>query len=246
MDEQKFNRVEKKYLLTKQQYKRVLSIVRAHMEKDEYFRSSVYNLYFDTDNYDLIVQSIDRPLFKKKFRARGYGGYDKVFLEIKTKLLKEISEMEDSNLGYKRRILLSHRDFDTFLSDGEAYKIIAGKENPSQVDLQIAREVDYFKNHFNLKPKIMVRYKRESYAGVNGLRITFDKDLKYRTSHLSLNDRQEDKNYFKNGKNIIMEVKTHVAMPMWLVYILSKEQIYPERFSKIGKIYEQIRKEKNV
>jgi hypothetical protein len=44
-----------------------------------------------------------------------------------------------------------------------------------------------------------------------------------------------------------MEVKAHGVMPLWLVKLLSKEQAYPVRFSKIGKIYELIKKgEKNV
>ena len=43
-----------------------------------------------------------------------------------------------------------------------------------------------------------------------------------------------------------MEVKAHGIMPLWLVNILSSEKIYPERFSKVGKVYEQLKKEENV
>ena len=43
-----------------------------------------------------------------------------------------------------------------------------------------------------------------------------------------------------------MEVKANGALPLWLVKIMSELKIYPQRFSKIGKIYERIRKESNV
>ena len=101
-------------------------------------------------------------------------------------------------------------------------------------------------SYFDLKPRILVYYNRESYSGEDGLRITFDEKLKYRDKDLNFTKKASDKLYFKNGKNIIMEIKAHGVMPLWLVKALSLNEAYPERFSKIGKIYELIRKEKNV
>ena len=43
-----------------------------------------------------------------------------------------------------------------------------------------------------------------------------------------------------------MELKAHGAVPLWLVKKMSELKIYPQRFSKVGKIYEALRKEKNV
>ena len=74
-----FDRVEKKCLITKEQKSAMLSEIQQHMQKDGYYDSEVYNIYFDTDHYDLIIQSIEQPMFKEKIRARSYGGYDKVF-----------------------------------------------------------------------------------------------------------------------------------------------------------------------
>ena len=73
MDGRVFDRIEKKYLITKKDKTEILKAIRTHMEKDGYYKSEVYNLYFDTDNYDLIIQSIDQPIFKHKLRARSYG-----------------------------------------------------------------------------------------------------------------------------------------------------------------------------
>ena len=99
MDIKSFDRVEKKYIITAEQKAAMLRAIDTVMEKSKYFESKIFNIYFDTDNFDLIIQSMEKPEFKEKLRARSYGGFDKVFLEIKTKL-----RGKDYNNGYKRRL----------------------------------------------------------------------------------------------------------------------------------------------
>lgn len=241
METKVFDRIEKKYLITAEQKKKLLKVIKKHMKKDSYYLSEVMNLYFDNDNYDLIIQSIDRPEFKEKFRARSYGGYDRVFLEIKTKL-----KGKDANVGYKRRIMITHKDFDDFVKGRANAVELAGRAIETKHDLQIAKEIDYLVNHFDLKPKILVTYGRESYKGEDDLRITFDDNLRYRHKNPTLTKQIRDKIYFKDKFNIIMEVKAQGVIPLWLVKIMSQEKIYPQQFSKIGKVYEKLRKENNV
>ena len=244
MDEKIFDRIEKKYLITAKQKATIVKVARQYMREDKYHKSGIYNIYFDTENYDLIIQSIDHPIFKEKLRARSYEGYDKVFLEIKTKLVGE-----ENNVGYKRRVLITHSDYQDLIKGKVKMVDLAKRKIETENDLQIAREIDYFVEHFDLKPKILLYYNRESYVDDEGLRITFDDGLKYRNKSLTFSKKSYDKAYFKTKKNIIMEVKAHGVMPLWLVKLLSSEHIYPERFSKIGKVYEKlniIRKEKNV
>ena len=241
MDEKIFDRVEKKYLLTVSQEKSILKEVKKHIKKDKYHKSGVFNIYFDTENYDLIIQSIDHPIFKEKLRARSYEGYNKVFFEIKTKLLGK-----DANVGYKRRVLVTHEDYDELVAGRATMVELASRKIEQPSDLQIAKEIDYFIQHFNLKPKILVYYNRESYKDDDGLRITFDHDLKYRNKNLKFVKKSTDKSLLKTDKNIIMEIKAHGVMPLWLVKLLSSEKVYPQRFSKIGKVYEQLKKEENV
>lgn len=240
MDGKVFNRIEKKYLITNNDKKELLKSIRKNMKKDNYHKSKVINLYFDTDNYDLIIQSIDQPIFKHKLRARSYGRYDRVFLEIKTKIREK-----DMNPGFKRRVMITHSDFDEFIAGKITMEKLAKRSIETNNDIQIAREVDYYFKHFKLKPKIMVIYNRESYKDENGLRITFDEDLKYRTEDLSFNKRKRDKIYFKDERCIILEVKAHGVLPLWLVHEFSRLHIYPQQFSKVGKIYQRI-KEQNV
>ena len=157
MDEKIFDRIEKKYLITAKQKRKILKELKKHMKKDKYFKSDVFNIYFDTDNYDFIIKSIDHPTFKQKLRARSYDGYDKVFFELKTKMLGK-----DHNVGYKRRVLITHKDYDDLVKGRASMLELASRKIEEGSDLQIAKEVDYFMQHFDLKPKILVYYDRES------------------------------------------------------------------------------------
>ena len=63
----------------------------------------------------------------------------------------------------------------------------------------------------------------------------------------TLNKKEKrDKIYFKDKPSIIMEIKAHGIIPLWLTKIMSEEKVYPQQFSKIGKVYEKLRKEHNV
>ncbi len=241
MQEKVFDRIEKKYLIDEEDKKRLLKTIRQNMKKDGYFKSNILNIYFDNDNYDLITQSIDWVDFKEKLRARSYSGYDRVFIEIKTKI-----HQKEDNIGYKRRVMITHQDFEAFIKKQATLEDLASKSIETAKDLQIAKEVDYLIEHFDLKPKILVTYNRESYKTDHGLRITFDENLKYRDQNLNFNKKKNDKIYFKGDHNIIMEIKADGVLPLWLVKKLSELKLYPQQFSKIGKIYQKIRKEPNV
>lgn len=241
MDGKVFDRIEKKYLITKEDKKELLKSIKKNMNKDNYHKSEVYNVYFDTENLDLIVQSIDQPIFKHKLRARSYKGYDRVFLEMKTKM-----RGKDLNPGYKRRVMITQDEYEAFLKHKTKLFDLVKKREEVGRDGQIAKEIDNYIKHFNLEPRIMTMYNRESYKGDDNLRITFDEGLKYRAKNFSLKQPKRGKIYFKDKRNIIMEIKAHGVLPLWLVQTLSANKIYPQQFSKVGKSYERIRKEKNV
>lgn len=247
MNDRVFNRIEKKYLITAEQKHSILKPIRHHMSKDRYHKSEVLNLYFDNDHYDLIAGSIDWVDFKAKIRARSYAGYDRVYMEIKTKLRpeperdkhQEYEDIED-NIGYKRRVMITLDDFDELANQRINLETLVRRNTKSQHDLQIAKEIDYLIQHFDLKPRILVTYNRLSYKDEQDFRITFDENLKYRDHNLSFKSGKRDKIYFKDDHNVIMEVKTNGAIPLWFVHKLSELNIYPQQFSKIGKIYERI------
>lgn len=239
MDGKVFDRIEKKYLITNKQKLELLKCIRRMMSKDLYHKSEVLNIYFDNDNFDMIAQSIDWVDFKCKVRARSYGGYDRVFLEIKTKVYGD----NDENYGYKRRVMITKKDFDELVAGEATVTELASRAIETENDLQIAKEVDYMLSHFQLKPKVLVTYHRESYKDNDGLRVTFDTNIKYRTDNLCFSKEKHDKIYFEDRKTAIMEIKVNNAIPLWLVKKMSEMKIYPQRFSKIGKIFERIERE---
>lgn len=236
METKVFDRIEKKYLITRTQKKRLLKVIKKHATKDNYFKSEVFNLYFDNDSFDLIIQSIDQPLFKEKLRARSYGSYDRVFLEIKTKL----RTYDDGNPGFKRRVMITNSGFEELAKKKATVFELTSRVRETAHDLQIAKEIDYLIDEFALKPKLLVMYDRESYQGEDRLRITFDENLSYRDHNLSLFKENDDKIYFEDARKIIMEIKAHGVLPLWLVKALSENKIYPQQFSKIGKIFERV------
>lgn len=196
------------------------------MERDKYFRSSIANIYFDTENNDLICASLEGPNYKYKLRARSYGKDcgDKVFLEIKSKL---------NGTVYKRRTVLKKNEYDTYL------------ETHSYPDGQVMREINHLFDQLLLLPKIFIAYDRTSYAAADAsdLRITFDANLRSRTRDFELNKTDECELYFNDG-TCLMEIKATKGLPSWLRDALTSHHIYPSSFSKYGKIYEkQMQKE---
>ena len=71
-----FKRYEIKYMLTQEQKQKVLKAMEHYMALDGYGRTTIRNLYFDTDNYRLIRRSIDKPAYKEKLRVRSYTQAD--------------------------------------------------------------------------------------------------------------------------------------------------------------------------
>ena len=43
------------------------------MKEDQYGNYTICNIYYDTKQYELIRNSIEKPLYKEKFRVRSYG-----------------------------------------------------------------------------------------------------------------------------------------------------------------------------
>lgn len=219
-----FRRVEKKYILTEEQYLKIKPIIEECLIQDEYGESLICNIYFDTKNYDLIRHSITKPVFKDKIRLRSYNvpSMDSdVFLEIKRKF--------DGVVG-KRRIGMKLSDY---------YKYINKEIN--LLDTQIKSEIDYYFDFYDLEPKMFLSYYRCAYYDKNNrdFRITFDKDVIARNYDLELEKGSYGINILDKNK-YIMEIKTLGAIPLWLVKLLNELQVYPCGFSKYGEAYSQI------
>lgn len=81
-----FKRYEIKYMLNRQQYTALRSLMKNYMTADPHSPSTIQSLYFDTPDYLLIRHSLEKPLYKEKLRLRSYGiasPETPVFVELK-------------------------------------------------------------------------------------------------------------------------------------------------------------------
>ncbi len=220
-----FKRYEIKYLITEEQKKRLLKVMEPYMKIDKYGKTNIRNIYFDTDTYELIRKSIEKPMYKEKLRVRSYGcpGKDSdVFVELKKKC---------DGIVYKRRLSLP---------DEKAKKAFLSHES-LPINSQIAREIDYFRNYYDtLKPVVFLSYDREAYFTLieSDLRITFDSNIFSRLNDFNLNSDVYGYPVLP-AEMSIMEIKTSSAIPIWLAGFLSEEKIYKTSFSKYGATYQK-------
>ena len=217
-----FKRNELKYLLTEEQCRRVMAAIAPYMEADAYGRTTIRNVYYDTDTYRLIRHSIEKPAFKEKLRLRSYAEVTEdgtVFAEIKRKYHGTV---------YKRRLPLTEREATAWLSG----------ERPPGLHGQIASEIDYFISYYEtLAPRVFLSYEREAYFEREGtMRVTFDRTVLARCEALSLREGIFGTPLLPEG-TVLMELKCAGGMPLFMAKLLSREEIRKTSFSKYGTAY---------
>ena len=221
-----FERYELKFLLTQAQKTAVLAAMAPRMELDGYGRTTIRNVYYDTDNFRLIRKSIENPGYKEKLRIRSYekaGPDSPVFVELKKKY---------RSLVYKRRLSLPEQQAGAWL---------AGDHTVSDHS-QIAREIDYFLDYYaTLHPTVFLTYKREAYfsRGNGDFRVTFDDHILARTEDISLSSPLWGAPLLPEGL-YLMELKCSGGIPLWMTTVLSREGIYKSSFSKYGTAYKTL------
>lgn len=219
-----FKRYETKYLLSPEQLHRVQDVLKQHMAPDQYGRTVIRNLYFDTHNYRLIRRSIEKPLYKEKLRIRSYStvaANGDVFVELKRKY---------KGVVYKRRLIMPQ---------DKALQWLAG-DGVYMPDTQIGREIAYFRSYYGaLSPTVFLSYARQAWYCPDSpdLRITFDDSLLCRQTELHLAQEPFGTPLLPDGMTL-MEVKTGGGMPLWLAAFLTKERLFKTSYSKYGTAYE--------
>ena len=218
-----FQRYEKKYLLTPAQYRAVRQGMAPYMTPDVHPKYTICNVYYDTENYELIRTSLEKPVYKEKLRLRSYGvpaAGDPVFVELKKKY---------EGVVYKRRVTMNMRDAAPYLRGAQ-----------SGDGSQISREIDWFLQFYRPEPKVFLAYDREAWAAAEGgeLRITFDTAIRVRSNDVDLRAGDHGAPLLE-GDRILMEIKIPSTAPLWLSGLLSENRIFPTSFSKYGMYYKQ-------
>lgn len=218
-----FERKEIKYVLTEEQFKAVFNSLSGFLKIDSYGWQTINNLYFDNDDNDVIRTSLSKPAFKEKMRLRSYGEYtpdQEVYLELKKKF---------NGTVFKRRIQGKLDQIENMIEE----------KGKGANDLS-AKEIFFFMNTFNLYPKIFIAYDRLAMycPSDKAIRITFDKNIRYRTENLKLDSSENAILFSKN--EYVMEIKGVNALPLWLTGLLAAFNLVPSTYSKYGKIYEKL------
>ncbi|MBT9779525.1 VTC domain-containing protein [Clostridium sp. MCC353] len=222
MAQEVFKRYEKKYILTRSQFQRLMAYFSGRMTMDHYGKHKICNIYYDTLDYELIRTSLEKPEYKEKVRLRSYGipsGGDTVFLELKKKF---------GGVVYKRRAAMNLNEAEDYLKE---------HCKPRQ-DSQILRELDYTIRRYHLIPAVYLSYDRTAYYGNENseLRVTFDTDITGRSYALDLERGSFGVNVLDQDL-VLMEVKIPEAMPVWMGALFSELGIFPVSFSKYGTYY---------
>ncbi len=218
-----FMRYEMKYLVSAEQRGELMELMEKYMTDDEYGRSTICNVYYDTPDMRLVRRSIEKPVYKEKLRVRCYGSLpegDRVFVELKKKY---------DEVVYKRRVSMSTE---------QAEKYIAGKGDCPKQN-QIVSEIDYFLSEYkNLIPAAFIGYEREAYFAKDdpNLRITFDDNIVWRDYDISLCRGFCGKPLLMPNQSL-MEIKVSTAFPLWLTNKLSELKVFKVNFSKYGNAY---------
>lgn len=221
-----FQRYELKYLLTRQEKEEIIKTMEPYMKLDSYGRTTIRNIYFDTDTFRLIRRSLEKPVYKEKLRIRSYRPVhttEPVFVEIKKKY---------KSVVYKRRLKLPEWEVMESFQKGE----------PLPVHSQIGTEIQYFRDYYkDLIPAVFLSYEREAYDTLDGsdFRVTFDENILYRREDFSLGSEIYGIPITGNHQTL-MEIKTPGGIPLWMSRALTKNHLYKTSFSKYGSAYQRI------
>ena len=190
-------------------------------ETGSYFLAS---LYFDTDDHLFYWEKIEGLRFRRKLRIRIYETPDKikddsmVFVEIKQRLDRIIQ---------KRRIALPYKDAHALCYD---YKMPPHEKK----DEAVLDEILHFLVTYQLKPTCITSYRRQALIGHDydqGLRITFDTNVRYRDEDLDLTSKKIGKAMIPLD-HVIMEIKVNDRIPYWLTELVADQNAQLVRISK--------------
>ena len=219
-----FKRLEKKYLISSDQYRALTEALGEHIVPDKYGRSTIKIIYFDTPNYQVIRASIEKPtVYKEKLRIRSYGSPtpdSNVFVELKKKY---------NGIVYKRRVDMTY---------DEAIRYLYMHQPPDK-PTQVTKEIDAFVSFYKgLRPAVSLFYDRVAYYSRLDpeLRLTFDTNIRFRNRELDLS-RGDYGTVILDESQYILEIKCIDSMPLWLTHELDRLKIFPSSNSKYGTAY---------
>jgi SPX domain protein involved in polyphosphate accumulation len=230
-----FKRHELKYFVTPLQFETIKNEIDKRLILDSFCRKqgcySIYNIYFDTANDEIIKHCLSKPYYREKLRLRSYTvplkGSDNIFLELKKKI---------NGVSVKRRAVLPFAQANDFLTK----RIVPLLK--SYEDQEVIKEIAYFLSRYQVGPKVFISYRRLAYLDVDdpSFRLSFDFDILTRREEVSFfyGDYGTE---LLDTDDILMEIKCGKSIPFWLCRLLSEMGIHRTSFSKYGAEYKKFR-----
>ena len=223
-------RYEFKYILNKkisdQIEKEALNfmIYDGHVKKELNNKYFVRSLYFENNFSSNFYEKVDGMKIRRKYRLRTYSNFFDpkvpIFFEVKGRI---------SERTYKKRINIKNKYLNLFLSKSQNFNLLNLYPNNEMIRNFI---FDSFRK--NLKPLILVDYKRRPYVNKFGLyfRLTFDTNLlSSKTNNLFSNDKNSSWLECKAGYTIL-EVKFNRSIPAWFHRIIQCYNLKRKSISK--------------
>ena len=232
--ETSFKRIETKYVVAKADLANLIEDLKIYLVEDDYPTSTISNIYFDTEQFDMIQEDGQGTKRKEKIRMRTYLNQvqpdSQVFLEIKSK--------DRADVGRKHRLLSTPQSITQFMTKGQLDssikdRMMIEKIQQLQEEYQqaiIPRMYIYY-DRFSLKEK-----KEISGFPYNKIRVTIDQNLTYRDENVSLFSGK-DGFPLLNEDIVIMEIKAPGRKPQWLQDILDQYGLVEQKFSKYSCAY---------
>lgn len=221
-----FQRVETKYVLDRHTLQQLEEDMKPYLIEDDYATSTISNIYFDNDNFQMIQDAIAQRHGREKMRMRTYASQptedSQVFLEIKKKA---------NGVGFKYRLASNPIAVTNYIQHGI--------EDTTISDQRVKEEVEQLQERYTtLKPKMVITYDRYSMKGAQDkkVRVTVDSNICYRDYDVDLTSGRHGLPLLDADK-VIMEIKVPGEYPDWMANILSKYNLIEQSFSKYGNAY---------
>ena len=232
--ETSFKRIETKYVVNKEDLDDLVNDLKKYVVEDDYPISTISNVYFDTEDFDVIQDALAKQNRREKIRMRTYIEHPTVespaFLEVKSK--------DAEGIGHKFRLVSNPSSITRLMTDGLVDQTIQ--------DLDLVQEIQALRQRYDnrLQPQMYIYYDRlslkekKSIQGYpyNKIRITLDQNLVYRDQQVSLLRGKAGEPLLEEN-TIIMEIKAPGEEPQWLKDILDKYRLVKQKFSKYSCAY---------
>ena len=229
-----FKRIETKYIVSKDKIDKLIQDLKEYLVEDDYPISTISNIYFDTEDFDVLQEDRLSNKHKEKVRMRTYLSNPKadsqVFLEIKTK--------DQEGVGRKFRLLSTPSSIINFMTKGHL--------DASITDTVVIEKVQKLHQDYKqaIQPRMYIYYDRYSLkekksiegCHYNKIRITIDQNLVYRDETVSLFAGNHGAPLL-DSNTVIMEIKAPGNKPQWLQDILDKYDLMEHKFSKYSCAY---------